>query len=66
MNSNQCCPTCRDADICVYNGISYKHGDHWTQKDDPCTHCTCNTNEIKCYTEKCPTTTCSEVIKLFN
>ena len=63
MKPNECCPTCRDEYLCLDDGISYKNGDHWTKKDDPCTQCSCADNKVKCYTETCPAITCSEVIK---
>jgi len=62
VKSDQCCPTCKQATQCLdSSGMAYKNGEVWTERNEPCTHCTCIENEIKCTVEQCQATICKNV-----
>lgn len=65
QDPNSCCPKCKVNNLCNYNGIDYKHGDFWTNSNDPCTHCSCFKGEINCFKENCTISSCPKVIFTF-
>lgn len=51
----QCCPKCTG---CTLNGMTYKNGDIFTSKNDPCIQCECKDGNVVCSKRACPVLNC--------
>lgn len=58
---DQCCPKCKQKDICSQNSLTYRDGEFWTSKTDPCLHCSCSQGQINCFRQNCTSNICSKV-----
>ncbi|KAB5575222.1 hypothetical protein PHYPO_G00218350 [Pangasianodon hypophthalmus] len=50
-----CCPVCR---VCVSGGVEYEHGAVWDSEDTPCTKCSCEEGNARCWVKDCPPLSC--------
>uniref|UniRef100_A0AAR2KBW5 Uncharacterized protein n=1 Tax=Pygocentrus nattereri TaxID=42514 RepID=A0AAR2KBW5_PYGNA len=54
--STDCCPVC---DLCLYEGVEYKHTQTFTSRSNPCQRCVCMSGTVacthlRCYRKQCP------------
>lgn len=73
---NSCCPVCKEEDKSLdltpihlpqkrtcrseTGGYLYNDGDMW--KTNPCQSCTCRNGQVHCFSQVCPTVTCSKSV----
>ncbi|XP_056020805.1 cysteine-rich motor neuron 1 protein-like isoform X2 [Ostrea edulis] len=72
---NACCPVCQgqeeDKSLQISNlpskrtcrtdtGYTYNDGDVW--KSNPCQSCTCSSGQVHCFSQVCPSVTCSKSV----
>ena len=63
LKEDACCPTCKNTLKCIdaeNNNKVFNNGDYWTNDNDPCVHCACNSTKINCFKETCGPVTCAK------
>ncbi|XP_078659996.1 extracellular matrix organizing protein FRAS1-like [Branchiostoma floridae x Branchiostoma belcheri] len=59
QTEQDCCPTCiRPGRSCNYGDTRYHDGDTW--QPVPCTHCTCEDGQTRCYIADCAPVVCGQ------
>uniref|UniRef100_A0AAR2K4P1 Uncharacterized protein n=1 Tax=Pygocentrus nattereri TaxID=42514 RepID=A0AAR2K4P1_PYGNA len=59
--STDCCPVC---DLCLYEGVEYKHTQTFTSRSNPCQRCVCMSGTVACTAVACPAVSCPNPVTL--
>ncbi|KFM81701.1 Kielin/chordin-like protein, partial [Stegodyphus mimosarum] len=56
LANTECCSMCQD---CMFKDGFFRHGENFTDPDDPCVKCSCQFSQVICEEHSCPEESCT-------